>query len=374
MEEMRLKENQELRDKLDRLLRQARQNEPATSSFDDFALSVMAAQGPQELFSLLLDKQKKYRIDEIRLFIMDRYHEIERLLTENYQNNYPGLSFIDIESCKLLVKNLPDRPILGNHIPDEYEWLIDYKEGNQFKSAALLPLKRGKDLIGIQLLLSRNPNRYKTDDSTTFMRQHAAMTAISIENCINRQRILELGYQDGLTKAYNRRYFDERLKREIDRCIRHNTDLVFLFIDIDHFKKINDNYGHQAGDKVLVKLVKLMRDQVRSSDIVARYGGEEFAIILPDTGLHIANEVAERIRKKVENQKLVFDNKTLKTTVSIGISSLSQLKYQTGTELKNKRGGTQKNLDQMLLKKADEALYQAKQTGRNRVVIKKIGK
>ena len=103
MEEMRLKENQELRDRLDKLLRQARQNEPVQSSFDDFALSVMAAQGPQELFSLLLDKQKKYRIDEIRLFIMDRFHEIERLLTENYQPRYSGLIFIDSESCKLLI-------------------------------------------------------------------------------------------------------------------------------------------------------------------------------------------------------------------------------------------------------------------------------
>jgi diguanylate cyclase (GGDEF)-like protein len=284
------------------------------------------------------------------------------------------LSFIDTETCKLLISDIPDQPVLGSHIPAKYEWLIGTNSHDKFKSAALLPLKRGNEIIGIQLLLSKDKNRYSKNDNTTFLNKLTAMTAISIENCINRQRILEQGYQDGLTSAYNRRYFDERLKHEIDRCVRNKTDLVFLFIDIDFFKKVNDNYGHQAGDAVLVKLVSLMRDQVRSSDIVARYGGEEFAIILPDTGLQIANEVAERIRSKVENQKLVFNNKSLKITVSIGLSSLSQIKYQTGSNTKDKSNKVPDNIDQLLLKKADEALYQAKQTGRNQVVIKKITK
>ena len=374
MEEKRRKENRQLREKLDRLLKQARHNEKTQASFDNFSLSVMAAQGPQELFLLLLEEQKKFRIDEIRLCLIDRFHDVERLLTENYQHNFQGLSFIDTETCKLLISDIPNHPVLGTRIPAKYEWLIGFKDSNKFQSAALLPLKRGKEIIGIQLLLSKDKNRYNKNDGTTFLDKLAAMTAISIENCINRQRILEQGYQDGLTSAYNRRYFDERLKHEIDRCVRNKTDLVFLFIDIDFFKKINDKYGHQAGDAVLVKLVSLMRDQVRSSDIVARYGGEEFAIILPDTGLQIANEVAERIRSTVENQKLTFNNKTINITVSIGLASLSQIKYQTASNAKNPPGKVPDNLDQLLLRKADEALYQAKQTGRNQVVIKKIAK
>ena len=245
--------------------------------------------------------------------------------------------------------------------------MIGFEESNKYQSAALLPLKRGDEIIGIQLLLSKNPERYNRNDGTTFLRKLAAMIAISIENCINRQRTLELGYQDGLTNAYNRRYFDERLKHEIDRCIRNKRDLVCLFIDIDFFKKINDNYGHQVGDAVLVRIVALMREQVRSSDIVARYGGEEFAIILPDTGIQIAHEVAERIRSQVEQQKLNINEQPLGTTVSIGLASLSQLKYQA--DINNSE---QLHLDKMLLGKADEALYQAKQTGRNQVVIKKM--
>ena len=372
MEEKRLEENRHLREQLDKLLNEARRNEQTQTSFDDFSLSVVAAQGPQELFNLILHEQKKFRIDEIRLCLVDRFHEVERLLTESYQNTYPGLSFIDTGTSNLLISDIPDRPVLGTRIISKYDWLINIEETSKYKSAALLPLKRGNEIIGIQLLLSEDENRYNRNDGTTFLQKLAAMIAISIENCINRQRTLELGYQDGLTNAYNRRYFDERLKHEVDRCSRKKADLVCLFIDVDFFKKINDTHGHQVGDAVLVRLVSLMREQVRSSDIVARYGGEEFAIILPETGIQLAHEVAERIRSQVEKQKLIFDDNTLGVTVSIGLASLSQIKFQMGKNKEDQLDKLAGELDQLLLRKADEALYQAKQTGRNQVVIQKM--
>ena len=372
MEEKRLKENRQLREQLDKLLNEARRNEQTQSSFDDFSLSVVAAQGPQELFQLLLEEQKKFRIDEIRLCLVDRFHEVERLLTESYQNNYPGLSFIDTETSKLLISDIPDLPVLGTRIITKYDWLINIEETSKYRSAALLPLKRGNEIIGIQLLLSEDETRYNHSDGTTFLQKLGAMIAISIENCIYRQRTLELGYQDGLTNAYNRRYFDERLKHEVDRCSRKKSDLVCLFIDVDFFKKINDKHGHQVGDAVLVRLVALMREQVRSSDIVARYGGEEFAIILPETGIQLAHEVAERIRSQVEKQKLIFEDKTLGITVSIGLASLSQIKFHMEKDNTDRFDDIADSLDQLLLRKADEARYQAKQTGRNQVVIKKM--
>ncbi len=373
MEEKRLEENRHLREKLNTLLKEARRNEQTQSSFDDFSLAVVAAQGPNELFELILEKQKQFRVDAIRLCLVDRFHEVERLLTESYQHSYAGLSFIDTETSKLLISDVPDRPALGARIINKYDWLINIEDANKYKSAALLPLKRGREIIGIQLLLSKAPGRYDKNDGTAFLQKLSAMIAISIENCINRQRTLELGYQDGLTSAYNRRYFDERLKHETDRCVRKKTDLVCLFIDVDFFKQVNDRYGHQVGDAVLVRLVALMREQVRSSDIVARYGGEEFAIILPDTGIQLAHEVAERIRSQVEDQKLIINHHTLGITVSIGLASLSQIRYQTtNNNGKSALNQSTDGLDLLLLGKADEALYQAKQTGRNQVVIKKV--
>lgn len=372
MAEKRLEENRQLRERLDNLLNEARRNEKKQSSFDEFSLSVVAAQGPTELFNLLLEQQKKFRVDDIRLCLVDRYHEVERLLTGNYQNQFSGLSFIDTETRDLLISDLPDTPVLGKQVLAKYSWLIDINKTSEYHSAALLPLKRGNEIIGIQLLLSKDASRYDENYGTTFLQRLAAMIAISIENCINRQRTLELGYHDGLTNAYNRRYFDERLEHEIDRCLRNKTDLVCLFIDVDFFKQINDNHGHQVGDAVLVRLVTLMNDQVRSSDIVVRYGGEEFAIILPDTGIQIAHEIAERIRSQVAGQKLIIDDNTLSITVSIGMASLSQLKYQYELQNKSFSQNTDEKLGQLLLGKADEALYQAKRTGRNQVVIKKI--
>ncbi len=372
MEDNRLEENRQLRERLDRLLNEARRNEKTQSSFDDFSLSVVAAQGPEELFQLILEDQKKFRIDAIRLCLVDRYHEVERLLTESYQHSYAGLSFIDTETSKLLISNIPDRPVLGTRIMNKYDWLIEISDINKYRSAALLPLKRGKEIIGIQLLLSEDRERYNKSYDTAFLQKLSAMIAISIENCINQQRTRELGYQDGLTNAYNRRYFDERLKHETDRCIRNKTDLVCLFIDVDFFKQVNDRYGHQVGDVVLVGLVTLMREQVRSSDIVARYGGEEFAIILPDTGIQLAYEVAERIRHQVEDQKLTINDNTLSITVSIGLASLSQVRYQANNSEKDSSSQAAEGIDQLLLGKADEALYQAKETGRNQVIIKKM--
>ena len=146
MEDNRLEENRQLREKLDKLLKEARRNEQTQTSFDDFSLSVVAAQGPSDLFDLLLQDQKKFRIDEIRLCLVDRFHEVERLLTESYQHSYKGLSFIDTETSKLLISDIPNTPVLGTRIINKYDWLINIKDTNKYQSAAILPLKRGDEI------------------------------------------------------------------------------------------------------------------------------------------------------------------------------------------------------------------------------------
>ncbi|MCK5915537.1 MAG: GGDEF domain-containing protein, partial [Deltaproteobacteria bacterium] len=156
---------------------------------------------------------------------------------------------------------------------------------------------------------------------------------------------------DPLTKAYNRRAYDKKIKQEIMGFRRYARPTALAIADIDHFKKINDTYGHHVGDMVLRSLSQLMKKEIREVDVLARYGGEEFALILPHTSYERALEVAERIRRKIENSPLRDKEKQFSVTLSFGVGSL-------------KDGDTPESY----VERVDKALYRAKDGGRNRVV------
>ena len=160
---------------------------------------------------------------------------------------------------------------------------------------------------------------------------------------------------DGLTQVFNRRYFDEALKREWLQGADEGEWLGLLFIDIDFFKKINDNYGHMAGDECLIQAAAIISGAVQSgNDIVARYGGEEFAVLLPRTSPEMAKRIAESIRKQFELKDFCFDERCIKITASIGVSSMVPRAFSPGTQL----------IDQ-----ADQGVYLAKEAGRNNVQL-----
>jgi len=168
-------------------------------------------------------------------------------------------------------------------------------------------------------------------------------------------RLIEKAYMlsiiDGLTGAFNRRYLEETLKKDFDRFIRYNHIFSVIMMDIDHFKKINDTYGHQAGDEVLKHLVRMVKNIIRTSDIVARYGGEEFCVVIYGSKKDDAIYVAERIRSIIKNNEVIYLDKRIKYTVSFGVSTVHK--------------GI-KDYEE-LLRKADTALYRAKNSGRDRV-------
>ena len=164
--------------------------------------------------------------------------------------------------------------------------------------------------------------------------------------------LYRMGVIDPVTNVYNKRYFTERFKQEFSHASRYKTEFSLMMIDIDFFKKINDTHGHLAGDFVLGSLSEMFSNSTRNVDIVARYGGEEFAIILPETGEEGAAICAERIREKVAETQVMFDDRKINVTVSIGIVTLSATH-----PFKNDEG---------IIQAADRCLYYSKEYGRNR--------
>ena len=156
---------------------------------------------------------------------------------------------------------------------------------------------------------------------------------------------------DGLTQIYNRRHWQDSLVQEYAKSRRHSKNLSLIMLDLDHFKLLNDNYGHQCGDMVLIEISALISSLLRVEDIFGRYGGEEFAIILPETNLTGAMELAQRICHSIAKAPLQYNGQVIKVTVSLGVAPLSK---QTSSY-------------EELITHADLALYQAKAQGRNQV-------
>ncbi len=172
-----------------------------------------------------------------------------------------------------------------------------------------------------------------------------------------REKLEELAITDGLTGAYNHKYFQEHLDYEFERAKRYNASLSLIMVDIDYFKNFNDQFGHQLGDEALVSVTRLLKDNLRHIDIVARYGGEEFAVILPNTEEKECFLLAERLRMKTECYEIKGDANPLRITISLGIATFN------GTNFNNKIE---------FIKAADDALYRAKRGGRNRTEVAAI--
>lgn len=173
-----------------------------------------------------------------------------------------------------------------------------------------------------------------------------------LKNATLYQQALKMAYTDPLTQTNNRASFDDSVKREMSLAVRGNKSLSVLFLDIDYFKSINDQYGHACGDVTLTAVAKWIKENLRSSDMVFRFGGEEFVVLLSDTDIDGAKLLAERIRTSIEQHTLAYDMNAIKVTASLGVSSLCN-----------------EDTLESFISRADDAMYQAKRGGRNQVVF-----
>jgi diguanylate cyclase (GGDEF)-like protein len=215
------------------------------------------------------------------------------------------------------------------------------------------PIVTAGRVTGMLALAGRAAGRVGAE-TESFLAQVANQAMIVSENSRLFDRVRNLSIRDGLTGVFNRRHVMEVLGIEYERSARYSSEMSVIMVDIDHFKKINDVYHHQAGDTVIRDVAKLLSDSVRSVDSVGRYGGEEFIAILPHTHSEGARLIAERVRRGVEAQVFkVTGDREIRCTVSVGVASAPSDTIRSASDL---------------VREADKALYRAKESGRNQVV------
>ncbi|MEW5944210.1 MAG: diguanylate cyclase [Pseudomonadota bacterium] len=218
------------------------------------------------------------------------------------------------------------------------------------REVAAFPLIYKEKVLGVMLLGTFD--RYRADE-LPLVEYLTNQIAITLDNALTHEKVERLSITDGLTGLFNRRHLSERMEQEFSKAVRYGLNLSLLVLDVDHFKKINDVFGHQVGDNALIAVAQTLRRSVRESDVAGRYGGEEFVVLLPHAGPDQARAVAEKIRLAVAGVRVEgIGDKGL--TISIGVASYPAIKARNLHEL---------------VRGADAALYQAKEEGRDRVVM-----
>lgn len=354
-------ENFSLRQQLETLLQEARRNEDKMRRFAQLERQLIGAGSLLELVRLLLSEYKlAFGVEFVTLALVDGEYEVSRILERELGGNTAcsGLTLFQSPAVLETIYGETRRPCLDAYGAVRHQALFDVTAG-EIASVALLPLTRHGKLIGSLHFGSANPERYVAGCATDFLERLSEIVAICLESALAQERLKQAGLTDGLTGVQNRRYFEHRFEEEISQALRHRHSLACMFLDIDHFKRINDTFGHQAGDEVLRSVAGVIQSQLRAGDTIARYGGEEFVALLPQTAGHHAYEIAERIRGAIaEKHFQTTSGQEIDVTISIGLSMLSA----------EVPAGDSRQVAERLVAVADKALYQAKHDGRNRVV------
>lgn len=235
---------------------------------------------------------------------------------------------------------------------DRQFWEDEMLLGEGMRSAVRVPICSQNETIGVFVLNSKEPNRY-SEKNLEILEPVAEHLALALDKYLLFHRVSELSLTDELTGCGNRRMLAREMEREIKRADRYGRSLGLIILDIDHFKMVNDSYGHLTGDSIIRKLGRLVQEQIREIDSCIRYGGEEFVVLLPETDPAGALSVAEKLRSAVIGTPFVVKGATHWVTISLGVAVYPQ-HAADGDEL---------------IQHADDALYGAKKAGRNRTIV-----
>ncbi len=305
-----------------------------------------------------------YGLDMVTVVLADADHDVRHLLAAGgtTSDELPGLQLVEALTGLAPQYIALRRPWLGPYKASDHSLL--FPGTSNLKSMAMIPLIHKRALLGSINFGSADESRFTRDHATDFFAHLGSIASFALENAVNRARLLRSGFTDVLTGWSNRRYLQVRLVEELARTRRDANTLVCLMLDIDHFKNVNDTYGHAAGDVALRELAQRIESQVRVSDVAARFGGEEFVVLLPATEIESATLLAERIRRAVSATSIdIGGGNSITITVSIGVASVAPARDVDDL----------KTTGESLLARADVALYSAKSAGRDRVATEHAG-
>jgi two-component system cell cycle response regulator len=351
----------EARRRQDELIEEVARNDNKLRRTQRRELTLLQAEDLNALLHVMVHGlRSSYGLEYVSVVLCDPDHDIRHLLLAN------GTPAENIENL-LMVESLAGlapqyvalhQPWLGSFAACDHQLICPHGRG--LHSIAMIPLKHRGKLIGSINLCSASATRFTRAHASDFLAHLGVIASFCVENTVNRARLLRSGFTDVLTGWNNRRYLSIRLSEELARARRDQAGIVCLMLDIDHFKRVNDTWGHAAGDAVLRELALRIESQVRASDVAARFGGEEFVVLLPNTAAASAALLAERIRTAISKTPFDLPGGVAATvTVSIGISEV-----HPGPDDRDL-----KTLGDSLIARADVALYAAKSAGRDRVIV-----
>jgi len=346
---------------LEQLTAKVVHNEEKMRRTEERELRLLQAEDLETLLHELLDGLRaSYELQQVSVVLCDPDHDMRHLLLAagTPAEQFDGLIMVESLSGIAPQYIALRQPWLGAYAACDHQLIFPRSRG--LASVAMIPLMHRNTLMGSINLGSDDAERFTRHHAADFLARLGVIASYCIDNTVNRARLLRSGFTDVLTGWHNRRYLQVRLNEELARARRDGSHLVCLMLDVDHFKRVNDTWGHAAGDAVLQELAQRIDAQVRASDVAARYGGEEFVILLPSTDTASAVCIAERIRKAVSAAPYALPGNESETiTASIGIAGVTP---DPGAE-------DLKTIGDALIARADVALYRAKSDGRNRVAV-----
>ena len=332
--------------------------EPRYQELIDFhkAISLLSL---EEISAVLVDRLPSIlSIHFFTLFLYDKDKRMLNLMCHNRPDIESSFSLSLSSSLIMESAVLSGQYILGQRFKDSKYYRGSNNKFFKKDFFVTIPLKIEKEIVGVLNINDGEQDSFE-ESSLEMVLDISDFISMSVSNAILYEQTKQLAVTDGLTGISNRPNMEQALQNEFERSMRYGAPLSVVLLDVDHFKGVNDTYGHQKGDEILVAIASLLKKVCRANDIAARYGGEEFLMILPQSNAQGAFKIAERLREEMMKMNFTGNETNFSVTTSCGVAELDR--------------DFIKNTDQ-LIAMADHALYDAKTGGRNKTIIGSVEK